>query len=209
MAELTTLFWDVGGVLLTNGWDETRRMRAVDRFALDPAEFEARHEGLVAGCETNEISLDEYLQQTVFYRPRPFSPEDVRQFMFAQSEAFPESIAIADGLARTHRYLMATINNESLELNAYRIRHFGLRDQFSAFYSSCFLDVRKPSAGIIQRALEFTQRDAAECLMIDDRQENLEAPASLGMRTIRFQSAGQLRQELARHGVDYTPSSGA
>lgn len=209
MAEITTLFWDVGGVLLTNGWDRAERSRAVDRFELEPKEFEARHERLFAAFETHQITLGEYLDQTVFYLPRAFSPDDVRRFMFAQSRPCPEALAIAEGLARTRRYLMATVNNESLELNTYRIRQFGLRDHFSAFYSSCFLGVRKPSAAIFQRALDFTQRSAANCIMIDDRPENLEAPAALGMRTIRFHSAARLREELARCGVGYTPSPGA
>jgi putative hydrolase of the HAD superfamily len=87
-------------------------------------------------------------------------------------------------------------------MNVYRIRRFGLRDHFSAFYSSCFLGVRKPAAAIFERALDFTQRDAAGCIMIDDRPENLEAPAALGMRTIRFQSASQLREDLGHYGVE-------
>jgi putative hydrolase of the HAD superfamily len=202
MPEITTLFWDVGGVLLSNGWDHAERSRAVERFALEPAEFEARHERLLDAFETNHIDLDEYLRQAVFYRPRAFSPDEFRQFLFAQSQPFAESLAIAEGLARTRRYLMATINNESLEMNGYRIRQFGLRDYFSAFYSSCYVGLRKPSAGIFQRALDFTQRSPAECVMIDDRPENLEAPAALGMRTIRFESPAQLRNDLARHGVE-------
>jgi len=145
----------------------------------------------------------------VFYRPRPFSPDDFTRFMHAQTRPFPESLAIAEGLARTRRYLMATVNNESFELNAYRIRQFGLRDYFSAFYSSCVLGIRKPAAAIFRRALDFTQRDAAECIMIDDRAENLEAPAALGMRTIRFQSAAQLTEDLQREGVNCTLLRGA
>jgi len=104
---------------------------------------------------------------------------------------------------------MATVNNEAFDLNVYRIRQFGLRNHFSAFYSSCFLGMRKPAAAIFERALDFTQRDAAECIMIDDRPENLEAPAALGMRTIRFQSAAQLSEDLEREGVNYTLSRGA
>jgi putative hydrolase of the HAD superfamily len=202
MGEITTLFWDVGGVLLTNGWDHAERRRAVERFALDPEDLEARHAPLLAPLETARLTLDEYLKQTVFYRPRAFSPDDVRRFLFAQSQPHPETIEIAEGLARTRRYLMATVNNESLELNVYRIRQFGLRDHFSAFYSSCFLGVRKPGAAIYQRALDFTQRDPSECIIIDDRPENLEEPAKLGMRTIRFESAAQLREELAHAGVE-------
>jgi putative hydrolase of the HAD superfamily len=202
MAEITTLFWDIGGVLLSNGWDPGQRRRAVEEFALDPGEFEARHEELFLAFETHNVTLHEYLDETVFYRPRGFSREEFRRFMFAQSEAHPETIEIAQGLARSHRYLMATVNNESLELNVYRIRHFGLRRCFSAFYSSCVLGVRKPSAAIYERALEFTQRAPAECLMIDDRPENLEAPGKLGMTAIRYESSAQLREELARHGVE-------
>jgi putative hydrolase of the HAD superfamily len=209
VAEITTLFWDVGGVLLNNGWDPAERSRAVERFGLEPEEFEARHERLFDAFETGGIRLEEYLRQTVFYRPRPFSPDEVRRFVFGQSEARPDTLAIAEGLARARRYLMATLNNESLELNVYRIREFGLRDHFSAFYSSCFLGVRKPSAAIFQRALDLTQRDPGECIMIDDRAENLVEPARLGMCTIRFESAAQLREELSRRGVDYTPLQGA
>ena len=209
MAEITTLFFDVGGVLLSNGWDHAERSRAVERFGLEAAEFEARHARLFTAFERNEVDLEEYLRETVFYRSRPFSPDDFRRFMHAQTRPFPESLAIAAGLARTRRYLMATVNNESLDLNVYRIRQFGLREHFSAFYSSCFLGMRKPAAAIFERALDLTQRDPAECIMIDDRAENLEAPAALGMRTIRFESAAQLSDEMARHGVDCTLSRGA
>jgi putative hydrolase of the HAD superfamily len=200
--EITTLFWDVGGVLLTNGWDRAERRRAVEQFALDAGEFEARHEELLPALETNQVTLRQYLEHAVFYRPRAFLPEDVRRFMFAQSQPFPKTIQIAAGLARSHRYLMATVNNESSELNVYRIRQFGLRGYFSAFYSSCFLGVRKPSADIFRRALEFTQREPAECVMIDDRPENLVEPARLGMIAIHHESPAQLRAELARLGVE-------
>jgi len=209
MAEITTLFFDVGGVLLSNGWDHGERSRAVERFGLEAEEFEERHARLFTAFERNEVGIEEYLREAVFYRPRPFSPDDFRRFMHAQTRPFPESLEIAEGLARTRRYLMATVNNEAFDLNVYRIRQFGLRNHFSAFYSSCFLGMRKPAAAIFERALDFTQRDAAECIMIDDRPENLEAPAALGMRTIRFQSAAQLQEDLEREGVNYTLSRGA
>jgi putative hydrolase of the HAD superfamily len=201
MAEITTLFWDVGGVLLSNGWDRTERARAAERFALDPGEFEARHEKIFPALETHSITLGEYLEQTLFYQPRAFSPKEVRQFMCAQSRPFPKTIEIAAELARSHRYVMATVNNECLELNVYRIREFGLRRCFGAFYSSCFLGVRKPDAEIFLRALAFTQSSPAECIMIDDRPENLAEPRKLGLASIHYQSPAQLREELARYGV--------
>src|ERR1700690_2168064 len=138
MAEITTLFFDVGGVLLSNGWDHGERSRAVERFGLEAEEFEERHARLFPAFERNEVGIEEYLRQVVFYRPRPFSPDDFRRFMHAQTRPLPESLAPAGAPARPRRYVMATVNNEALDLNVYRIRHFGLRNYFSAFYSSCF-----------------------------------------------------------------------
>jgi putative hydrolase of the HAD superfamily len=201
VGEITTLFWDVGGVLLTNGWDHAERRRAAERFALDPGELEARHALLVDAFETDAIGLADYLRQAVFYAPRAFSANEFREFMFAQSRPFA-GLEVARDLARTRRYRMAALNNESLELNVYRIRQFGLREHFDAFYSSCFVAARKPAAAIFERVLQFTQREPGECLMIDDRAENLEAPARLGMRVIRFESPQQLRRDLAGHGVE-------
>jgi putative hydrolase of the HAD superfamily len=148
MIEVTTLFWDVGGVLLTNAWDQAARRRATDRFALDAGEVETRHDQVVAAFETGQMTLDEYFRNTVFHEPRAFSPDEFRDFMFAQSQPFPEVLRIAGELRRTLRYLMAALNNESLELNLYRIRQFDLRSCLGVFFSSCFLRARKPHPDI-------------------------------------------------------------
>jgi putative hydrolase of the HAD superfamily len=201
MAEVTTLFWDIGGVVLTDGWDEAERLRAADHFELDRDEFERRHQQVAAAFETRELTLREYLAETVFYQPRRFSAEDFRKFMRAQSQPCRKALRIVEELSEAHRYLMAAINNESLELNRYRIRQFELYRYFSAFFSSCYLNVRKPGPELFCLALELTGRPTAECLMIDDRPENLEAPRSLGMRTIEYRSPAQLREELQGHGI--------
>ena len=78
MAEITTLFWDVGGVLLTNGWDRAARRRAAEQFHLDWEEFEDRHDLVVTDFEKGRLTLDEYLQRTVFYRSRSFSQDDFK-----------------------------------------------------------------------------------------------------------------------------------
>ena len=96
---------------------------------------------------------------------------------------------------------MSTINNESLELNLYRIQTYGLRDIFSLFVSSCFVGLRKPEDGIYRLALELTQKSAEESCFLDDRPLNLEAAACLGMRTIAVQDAAQVRNELGKLGV--------
>jgi putative hydrolase of the HAD superfamily len=201
MAKAKVLFWDNGGVILTNGWDRGSRRNAVEKFNLDWADFEDRHELMLNAFECGEVSLDEYLRRTVFYRERAFTPDEFKQFMFEQSQPFPEVLDFVGRLARTKRYVMAALNNESLEINDYRIRTFRLRDYFEFFLSSCYLGVRKPGREIYSLALKITQCDPAECAMIDDRGLNLECARELGMRTIQFQNVEQLRSDLARLGV--------
>lgn len=201
MTEITTLFWDIGGVLLTNGWDHAERRRAVEHFNLDFEDFESRHKQVVAAFETRQMTLQEYLSETLFHQPRPFAPAEFRKFMFAQSQPCRKALRIAEELQQTRRRLMAAVNNESLELNLYRIRQFELRNCLSVFFSSCFVGSRKPGREIYDRALELAGRTPAECIMIDDRPENLEAPRALGMRTIHYRTPAQLREELAGHGI--------
>ena len=201
MPDVTALFWDVGGVILSNGWDRAARSAAAKKFGLDWEELQDRHDLASPAFETGKITLDTYLQRTVFYRKRNFTREEFTDFIFAQSEEFPESRAVLSGLAATGNYLLATINNEPLELNERRIQQFQLRREFKAFFSSCYLGIRKPDEGIYRLALEVTQRHPEECLFIDDRELNLECARQLQMRTVHFQNAEQLQQDLAAYGV--------
>lgn len=201
MAEVTTLFWDNGGVVLTNGWDRASRREAVEKFHLDWADFEDRHELMLNAFECGQATLDEYLRRTVFYRERAFALEEFKQFMYDQSQPFPEVLEFLGELARTRCYMLATLNNESLEINEYRIRKFRLRDYFQAFFSSCYLGVRKPDRAIYSLALKITQRGPGECILIDDRGLNLECAREMGMHTIQFQNAAQVRNDLASLGV--------
>jgi len=201
MTEVKTLFWDNGGVILTNGWDRGSREQAVEKFHLDWDDFEDRHELMLNSFECGHTSLDEYLQRTVFYRERPYKPEEFKQFMFEQSQPIAEGMAVLTALAGKGRYLQAALNNESLEINDYRIHTFHLRDYFQAFFSSCYLGVRKPHRGIYSLALKITQCEASECVLIDDRGLNLECAREMGMHTIQYKDAAQLRQDLAKIGV--------
>lgn len=203
MTGIRALFWDIGGVLLTNGWDRRSRRAAAERFGLDWEDFQDRHELISADFETGRLSLDEYLKRTIFYRPREFTPDEVKAFMFAQSQPHPEALAVAEALARSGRYLMATFNNESLELNEFRIERFGLRRLFSAFFSSCYLGVHKPEERIYRMALQITQRPPRECLFIDDRELNLECAAQLGMNVLHYEGPKSLSEELAEYGIDH------
>ncbi len=145
--------------------------------------------------------MGEYLEHTVFYRPRPFNRQQFKEFMLSQSTPFRESLALIKALAQSRRYLMAALNNESRELNLYRLHHFDLQGCFTLFLSSCFVGLRKPAPAMYQRALDILQQPAETCLFIDDRPINLEAPRQLGIQVIHFQNTPHLIEDLASLGV--------
>src|ERR1041384_2645345 len=184
---ITTIFFDLGGVLLSDGWGHASRRAAAEKFGLDWEEYAERHEKVAHAIETDRLSLDAYLTRTIFDRPRSFTRAEFRDFVFAQSQPHPDAIEIAQLLAASKNYFMATINNEILELNSYRLEKFGLRAIFPVFFSSCFLGLRKPDEAIYRTALQITQRTAGECIFIDDREVNLECPREMGFNTILFQ----------------------
>jgi putative hydrolase of the HAD superfamily len=201
LPQITAIFWDVGGVLLTNAWDREQRQRALEHFKLDEAEFDDRHDMVISSFERGKISLDEYLQRTIFYRKRSFTAAEFREHMFSLSQPVPDVLELARRLAKLAKYLMCAINNESKELNEYRIRAFGLREIFTLFLSSCYVGLRKPEEGIYQMALDVTQKMPEECCFVDDRSLNLEAAERLGMQTIRLESAEKLRGEFQKLGI--------
>jgi putative hydrolase of the HAD superfamily len=196
MPNITTLFWDIGGVIMTNGWDRGSRKAACEAFAIDWEEFQDRHDLSFPAFDAGQITITEYLDRTLFYRPRKFTREDFTAFMFAQSREYSGSRAILDALTRTKKYFIGAINNEPLELNNFRIESFDLRRNFQVFFSSCYLHSRKPEEGIFRIALAVTQRRPAECVFIDDRPLNLESPRRLGFSVIHYQSPEQLRSDL-------------
>lgn len=202
MQAITTLFWDIGGVILTNGWDHQSRMEAVQTFGLDWEEFGERHDLSFPAFDAGQITLDQYLDRTIFYRPRSFTREEFTAFMFAQSQEYPENRAVLSGVVRTGKYYVAAINNEPRELNQYRIEAFHLRKEFQAFFTSCYLNARKPEETIYRIALDVTQRPAVSAVFIDDRILNLENPRRLGMHVVHCQNAKQLRSDLKALGIE-------
>jgi putative hydrolase of the HAD superfamily len=201
MPEVSLLLWDVGGVLLSNGWDEAARRAAMVRFGLNREEFERRHRAVEDAFETGQLGWEGYLAATVFYEPRPFSPEEFRAFMFEWSREHPAAIATARALRTRGEHVMAALNNESRDLNEYRIRTFGLTDVFHVFFSSCYTGRRKPDPDAFRYALQFLQREPEETLFLDDRPENVAAAARLGLRTLLVRDPGRLSEELAGAGV--------
>ncbi|MGN6391332.1 MAG: HAD family hydrolase [Gemmatimonadales bacterium] len=205
---ITHVFFDIGGVLGTNGWDRGERASAAEHFGLEVDELEEMHSESKSMLEMGHITLDEYLHTAVFHRPRPFTLEAFKAYMFSLSQPNQDTIALARGLARGGRHRLMTLNNESAELNLYRIDRFGLRDIFVAFFSSCWLGVLKPARRIYEVALAIAQADPAASVFIDDRPRNLEPAAALGMQTIQFTDAAKLESELARLKVRGAEVSG-
>jgi len=196
----TNVFFDIGGVLGTNGWDTEQRASAAAEFGLD-SEFDARHREIAGDWELGRLTVDEYLDIAVFYEPRPFSREAFYGWMKDQSRPFEASVQLARRVAERGRVSLFTLNNESAELNQHRIDTFGLADIFAAFFSSCWLGVRKPTPRIYTVALAAAQASPAQSLLIDDRAQNLGPAAARGMRTILYRDPAQLEEALVSEGL--------
>jgi len=199
MKPIRALFWDIGGVLLSNAWDHEERAQAAARFGLDARGFDERHQETVAEFEEGRISLDQYLARTVLREKNDISRDEFSHYMFSLSRARADVLEYARVLAR--RYRMATINNESRELNEYRIRKFGLDGIFPLFVSSCYVGLRKPDPGIYRLALDLTQTSPEESCFIDDRPANIQGAGAAGLRTVLFEDLDGLKRRLGDAGV--------
>ncbi len=200
---ITHVFFDVGGVLATNGWDRDSRKLAVEKFSLDEDEFGSRHEAMAGPLDEGAVTLSEYVKFTVFYKARSFSEQTFIDFMYEQSKPYTDTIQIARAVAEGCTYWVMTLNNESEELNEYRIRKFGLDKIFDAFMSSCWLKLRKPTSAFYQRALKIAQVDPEQSVFIDDREQNIVPARDLGMHVIHYQSAPQLASDLRELGIKF------
>jgi putative hydrolase of the HAD superfamily len=198
VSEIKHIFFDIGGVLGSNGWDHEQRERAVAHFNLNSEDFEWRHKEVVAEWEEGRITIDEYLEIAVFHTARTFSRDEFVQFMYSQSVPDEATIAIARQLSREAGYTLMTLNNEAEELNRHRIEKFGISQIFEAFLSSCWLGVRKPIRRFYNRGLGIAHAEPATSLFIDDRPQNLISAGTLGINVIQFKSATQLRSDLER-----------
>jgi putative hydrolase of the HAD superfamily len=202
MFPFDVILFDVGGVLLTNGWDHRERAAAMEHFHLDLAAFEARNNANYDAWERGAVTLKAYLDTTVFYEPRSFSQDDFFGFMLSQSKLLPNgALGILKELAASDKCMLGALNNEARETNEFRFETFGLRTYFQVALSSCYLGLRKPAPAIYRRALDILGRPAARILFIDDREENTAAAAAAGMNVIRFDGADRLRPALESFGV--------
>ncbi len=202
MFPFDVILFDVGGVLLTNGWDHRERAAVIDQFHLDLATFEARHPVPNDAWERDAITAKDYLDATVFYEPRDFSFDDFLAAICEQSKPLAGgALGILNELAVSDKCMLGVLNNEARETNEYRFEKFGLRGPIQAAFSSCYLGLRKPGQAIYRRALDILGKPAERTLFIDDRAENVMGAVSVGMQAIQFCDAETLRGQLEGLGV--------
>jgi putative hydrolase of the HAD superfamily len=203
---ISCAFLDIGGVLLTDGWDHLARKRAAKHFKLDWAEMEERHHLTFEIYEEGKITLQEYLSLVVFHKKRPFTRDQFRRFMFAQSKPFPEMISLVAQLKLQLGMKIAIVSNEGRELNAYRIRKFNLDRFVDCFISSCFVHIRKPDADIFRLALDIAQVQASRAVYIDNTPLFVQIAEGLGIQSILHTDCKSTRAGLSALGLNVAES---
>jgi putative hydrolase of the HAD superfamily len=201
---IRTLFLDIGGVLLTNGWDHEARHHAAEHFQLDYEDIEERHHLTYDTYEEGKLSLDDYLQRVIFCQKRPFAVDDFKTFMLSRSKPFPEMLQLVKSLKKSHNVKTIAVSNEGREINAYRIQTFRLDQVIDTFVSSCFVHYRKPDLDIYRIALDVSQTTPEEVAYIDDRPMFVEVANSLGIHGIVHINFSTTRAGLAALGLSST-----
>ncbi|ETZ19475.1 HAD hydrolase-like protein [Pedobacter sp. V48] len=199
--KITTLFTDIGGVLLTNGWDRKARAEAAQLFNLDLIEVEERHHLTFDTYEVGKITLDEYLERLVFYEDRDYSKEDFKEFMVSKSLPYHDMIKLICDLKKKYNLKVAVISNEGRELNQYRISTFKLNEFVDFFISSSFVHFRKPDADIFKVAIDISQSDVETSIYIDDRMLFVQIAEGLGLTGICHTDYEDTKMKLEQLGL--------
>ncbi|MBC6110972.1 HAD family hydrolase [Pedobacter fastidiosus] len=199
---ITTLFLDIGGVLLSDGWDRNARKSAAQKFDIDHQEMEERHRINFETYELGKISLDNYLKSVVFYEKRNFNIDDFRKVMYSASKPFPEMLTLFKTLKEKYSLKIAAVSNEGRELNEYRIRKFSLDDIVDSFISSSFVHLRKPDMDIFQMAMDIVQGTASEILYIENQPIFIQNAEQIGIRSILHHNYRDTLVELIGFGLE-------
>ncbi|MDB6172143.1 MAG: hypothetical protein JWL59_1454 [Chthoniobacteraceae bacterium] len=202
-APITCLFLDIGGVLLTDGWNHDIRARAIKEFDLDPKDLEARHHLTFDTYEEGKLTLDEYLGRVVFHENRPFTRAQFRRFMFAQSQPYPEMLGLIAQLKAMYGLKIVVVSNEGRELNAYRIRKFKLDSLVDAFVSSCFVHIRKPDTDIFRLALDIAQTPAQQVIYVENTPMFAQIAEEFGIRSVLHTDYRTTCAKLASFGLPH------
>ena len=198
---ITTLFLDIGGVLLSNGWGHESRKLAAETFHLNEEEMESRHRLNMVKHEEGKLTLSEYLNRVVFYEKRSFTHDQFREFMFRQSTPNGKMMEFIKQLREQYKLKIAVINNEGRILNEYLIKKFQLSQFVDFFISSCFIHYRKPDTDIFRLALDIDQGTGEQAVYIEDLQSFVEVARSLGIKSVRHKNSLSTSEVLATLGL--------
>ncbi|GAA4322100.1 HAD family phosphatase [Mucilaginibacter gynuensis] len=199
---IKALFLDIGGVMLTNGWDTAARVEAANIFSLDFAEMNGRHRIIFDAYESGKTTLDEYLDLLVFYEPRAFSKEEFKTFMAEKSQPYPDMLKLISDIKHKYNLRTIAVNNEGRELNEYRVKQFNLRSFIDVFASSCYIHVRKPDKDIYNMAIDLAQVDPDEAIYVDDRLVFIQAAQKMGINTIHHTDISNTIEAFATFGIE-------
>jgi len=191
--QVKVLFFDVGGVLLSNGWGHESRKKAAKKFGFEYEEIDALHNFIFNVYEIGSITLDDYLDFVVFTKPRDFTREDFKAFMYEQSVELPGMLHWLKAWKKESGFRIISINNEGKELNDYRVQKFKLDECFDAFISSCEVKMRKPDPGIFKLAMGIAQVSERQCVYFDDRIMFVTAARNLGINAHQHASFEQTK----------------
>jgi putative hydrolase of the HAD superfamily len=200
-SEISVMFLDIGGVLLTNGWDRKMRQKAAERFSLDFEEMDERHNMTSDSYEEGKLSLEEYLNLVVFHRKRSFGIDDFKDFLFSQTKPFPDMIKLLSGIAEKNKLKVGAISNEGRELTIFRINNFGLTEFVEFFICSCFVHLRKPDKDIYKMAMDVGQAKPGQAIYIDDRKLYIEVAESMGIKAIHHTDINKTQKILSEYGL--------
>ncbi|MCE5200805.1 MAG: HAD family phosphatase [Armatimonadota bacterium] len=192
---------DIGGVLLTKGWDRDARKRAAAKFGLDLEEMQERHNVVFQTYETGRITIDEYLRRIVFYRERDFSPDEFKQFIYEQSQPYPDMLDFCKLLKACYNLKTVALSNEGREITMHRIQKFDLPSLIDFFVFSCFVRTRKPDPAMYSFAMDQVQLSKDEVIYIDDTPILCEVGIELGIPTICHSDVATTRAELEKYGL--------
>jgi putative hydrolase of the HAD superfamily len=199
---ITTLFLDIGGVLLSNGWGSEQRNKAIAYFKLDGNEMNERHHLTFDTYEEGKLSFREYLNRVVFYEKRKFSEDEFMKFMFKQSIVYQDALDFFKEIKERYHLKVLAVSNEGRELNAHRIKEFKLAELFDAFISSSYVHLRKPDADIFRMAIDISQTIPERSIYIDDRLMFVKVAQSLGLHGIHYKGLEATRKRLKKHGLE-------
>lgn len=200
-SKIKVVFFDIGGVLLTNGWGHKSRQKAAKHFGFDYDEMNVLHNYIYNVFEIGSISLDQYLDTVVFHCPRDFTKAEFKDFMYAESVELPKMLPWVKNWKKQTDLPVFALSNENRDLNDYRINKFNLHEVFDGFFSSCYLGFRKPDPRIFQTALQIAQITPSECVYFDDRLMLANTAKKLGMNAIhhqKFETSQKILENLIR-----------